>query len=40
MSDKMVKKAAKVGIKVICEYVEVTIGGQKVMVDPLRVVGF
>lgn len=36
----MIEKAAKAGIEVICEYVEVEIGGQIVLVDPLRVVGF
>lgn len=40
MSARMVRKAARVGIVVICEYVEVTIGNQKVLVDPLRVIGF
>ncbi len=40
IAGKMVKKAAKVGIIVICEYVEVTIGNQKVLIDPLVVVGF
>ena len=28
------------GIQVVCEYVEVEIGGQTVLIDPLRVIGF
>lgn len=40
LAGKMIKDAAKVGIKVICEYIEVEIGNQKVLIDPLRVVGF
>ncbi len=40
LADKMVKKAAKVGIEVICEYVEYQIGGQSVLIDPLIIIGF
>ena len=40
LAGRMIKDADKVGIKVICEYVEVEIGNQKVLIDPLRVVGF
>lgn len=40
LADKMIQEAAKVGIQVICEYVEVEIGGQIVLIDPLKVIGF
>lgn len=40
IAGKMIKKAAKVGILIECEYVEVIIGNQKVLIDPLRVIGF
>ncbi len=40
LAAKMIKKAAKIGIIVLCEYVEVTIANHKVLIDPLRVVGF
>jgi vacuolar-type H+-ATPase subunit D/Vma8 len=40
LAAKMVSKAAEAGIIVECEYVEVEIGNQKVLVDPLIVVGF
>lgn len=40
IAGKMIKEAKKVGIVVECEYVEVIIGNQNVMIDPLRVVGF
>lgn len=39
VAHKMIKQAANQGVLVICEYVEVNIGGHKVMIDPLRVVG-
>lgn len=40
LAEKMIKSAAKVEIQVMCEYVEVEIGGQKVLIDPLKVIGF
>ncbi len=40
LSFEMIRKAAKYGVNVICEYVEVEIGNRKVLIDPLRVVGF
>lgn len=40
IAGKMIEKAAKVGILIECEYVEVIIGNQKVLIDPLRIVGF
>ena len=40
LAAKMIKKADKVGIIIICEYVEVIIGDQKVLIDPLRIVGY
>lgn len=40
LSENMIKKAKAAGVKVICEYVEVDIGNRKVLIDPLRVVGF
>lgn len=39
IAGKMIKEAAKEGIVVLCEYVEVTIGNRKVLIDPLRVIG-
>jgi hypothetical protein len=37
MSAKMINDAAKAGVTVYCEWVEVTLGGRDVLVDPLRV---
>lgn len=34
------EKAAKEGYKVICEMVEVNIGGRLVLIDPMRIGGF
>jgi len=36
----MISNAAEAGVVVECEWVEVEVGNQKVLVDPLRVVGF
>ncbi len=38
-AENMIKKAAKKGVEVYCEYVPVEIGGQTVMIDPLRIGG-
>lgn len=40
LADKMINEAAKVGIEVVCEYVKIEIGGQTVLIDPLKVIGF
>ncbi|MDR7871028.1 MAG: hypothetical protein RIN55_09230 [Tissierellaceae bacterium] len=40
LADKMIKEAGKIGIEVECEYIEYEIGGQKVLIDPLRVIAF
>lgn len=37
---EMINKAADEGIKVVCELVEVAIGGQLIEIDPLRIIGF
>ena len=40
IAGKTIKNAAKKGIIVLCEYVEVTIGNRTVLIDPLRVVSY
>ena len=37
MSANMIEDAAKEGVTVYCEWVEVTIGGRTILVDPLRI---
>ena len=37
---KMIEKAADKGFVVVCEMVEVEIGGQVILIDPLRIIGF
>jgi len=37
IADKTIAYAAKYGVEVICEYEPVEIGGQYVLVDPLRI---
>lgn len=37
MAAKMIEDAAKEGVIVYCEWVEVTLGGRNILVDPLRV---
>lgn len=38
LANEMVEKAAKEGITVICELIEVEIGGRTVLIDPLIIV--
>lgn len=40
LSFKMVQDAQRYGITVICEFVQVQIGGNTVLVDPLRITGY
>lgn len=40
LAEKIIKEAAKVGVVVECEYVEIEIGGQIVLIDPLIVISF
>lgn len=40
LADKTIKEAAKVSFGVICNYVEIEIGGQFVLIDPLIVISF
>jgi hypothetical protein len=37
MAAKMIEDAAKEGVTVYCEWIEVTLGGRNILVDPLRV---
>jgi hypothetical protein len=37
MAAKMIEDAAKEGVTVYCEWVEVTLGGRIILVDPLRI---
>jgi len=37
MSAKTINMAAKEGVKVYCQWVEITLGGRTVLVDPLRI---
>ncbi|MGH4119599.1 hypothetical protein [Clostridium sp.] len=37
MSAKTIKAAAKEGVAVYCEWIEVTIGGRTILVDPIRI---
>lgn len=37
-ANAMIQKAARYGVTVECEYVEVTIGGKTVLIDPLRII--
>ncbi len=39
-ADKMIDKAAKKDIEIYCELVEVEIGGQIILIDPLRIAGY
>jgi hypothetical protein len=40
MAERMIEDAAKEGVTVYCEWVEVTLGGRNVLVDPLRIGNF
>jgi formate dehydrogenase maturation protein FdhE len=37
MSEKTIEAAAKEGITVYCQWVEITIGGRIILVDPIRI---
>jgi hypothetical protein len=37
MAAKMIEAAAKAGVTVYCEWIEVTLGGRNILVDPLRI---
>lgn len=38
LANEMVEKAAEEGITVICELIEVEIGGRSVLIDPLKII--
>ena len=40
MTAVMIKRAARNSVTVVCEYVEVEIGGNTVLVDPCRVINY
>ncbi|TJX14930.1 hypothetical protein E9840_04305 [Tissierella creatinini] len=40
IAKEMIKEAVQVEIEVVCEYVTEVIGGQEVLIDPLRILGF
>lgn len=40
MSEETINESAELGYEVVCEWIEVLIGGRIILIDPLRIVGF